>query len=374
MVHIKDGNVCPGLYSYTNNIESAQDRAEKGMNVVLCVGTICTLFFNSEHSRKTFFFIIDNKQQSFFLECNDCDVLEINENHVVQKRYAKIDGDCTIYTSAQCNSNCVMCPISEEQRRKEELEQTDHLLELINYLPPDIEHVTITGGEPFLLKEDLFEILTRLRERVPNAQVLLLTNGRAFADKYYARQFVEKKPQMCTAGIPIHGSNEEKHDAITQARGSFRQTILGIKHLIQLGDEVEVRIVVSKLNQGDISSIAKMIISKIPGIATVKIMGLEMLGNAALNCKDVWIDYNCAMGASEEAVDLLLSHGIDVELYNFPLCAVKRKYWGLYRKSIDPYKIRYLAACDRCNERKNCGGFFLGTIRMVRDIDPIIDR
>ena len=374
IIRIKDVAAPAGLYSYTRNIGNVQDRIEKGLNVILCIGSICTVYCVSDCDTKTASFVMDESQKIFFEECDEYDVFEIDEHHIVQSRYTRKDGDCTIYSSAQCNSNCVMCPISERQRKTEELERIERLIELINYLPSDVEHVTITGGEPFLLKEDLFVILMNLRKQAPNAQVLLLTNGRVFADRNYAQQYVETRPVLCTAGIPIHGSSEEKHDAITQAKGSFCQTVLGIKHLIQLGEKVEVRIVVSKLNQDDILGIAEMMVSVIPGVATVKIMGLEMLGNAALHCEDVWIDYACAMEASEKAVDLLLSHGIDVELYNFPLCVVKTKYWGLYRRSIDPYKIRYLDECDLCTEKKNCGGFFFGTIRMVNGVNPIIKR
>ncbi len=372
IINLKDVDVRQGLYSYTGNIGNVQEQIEKGLNTILCVGNICTMHFKSDYGAKTTSFIINESQKAFFKECDEYDVLEVDENRILKKRYAKKDGDCTIYTSAQCNSNCVMCPIGETQRRTEELEKKEYLLELIRYLPRDVEHVTITGGEPFLLKEDFLEILACLRERCPNTQVLLLTNGRAFANQLYARQYMQKKPLLCTVGIPIHGSNEEKHDAITQAKGSFLQTVLGIKHLIQGGEKVEIRIVVSKLNQDDITEIAKTIISTIPGIASVKIMGLEMLGSAAVHCEDVWIEYDCAMKASEKAIELLLSHGIDVELYNFPLCVVRRKFWGLYRKSIDLYKVRYLDLCEQCDEKSNCGGFFLGTIRMVQNIKPIV--
>lgn len=371
MIRIRDIAVHPGLYSFANDVGRALERLKKGLDVLLLVGDVCTIYSNPEGNVKTTSFVISENDKSFFEECNDYDVVEINVYGLVQKRYSQKDGDCTLYTSAQCNSNCIMCPISEGQRRTEELEEISRLLELIRYLPQDVEHVTITGGEPFLLGNGMFEILSYLKAERPNAQVLLLTNGRVFADKYYAQRYVESRPALCVPGIPIHGSNQRKHDAITRAKGSFEQTILGIKHLIKLGETVEVRIVVSKLNLDDIVGIAEMIVATIPGISSVKMMGLEMLGNAAVHCEDVWIDYMIAMQATERAIDLLLFHGIDVELYNFPLCVVKQKYWGIYRKSIDPYKIRYLKKCDQCDEQKNCGGFFSGTIRMIDDVNPI---
>ena len=37
---------------------------------------------------------------------------------------------------------------------------------------------------------------------------------------------------------------------------------------------------------------------------------------------------------------MLIANGINVGLYNFPLCSVPKAYWGLYKKSISEYKIR----------------------------------
>lgn len=371
IIHTKETEVHPGLYSVTRNIEHVQERIDRGLNVLLDMGDICTLYLSQKEVTRTVSICMDDMQKKKLDQCDDCDIVEINERGIIRIRYAKKEGDCTIYTSAQCNSNCVMCPIGERQRKMEELEEAGTLLDFISYLPSNVEHVTITGGEPFLLEEDIFKILLYLKLNHTDTPVLLLTNGRAFADRKYAYLYAESRPDSCIAGIPIHGSTAQKHDTITQTEGSFQQTIIGVKHLLYLGECVEIRIVVSKLNLDDITGIAKMIVREIPKVASVKIMGLEMLGSAALHCERVWIEHRRAMETSEDAIRILLAHGIDVELYNFPLCVVKRKYWGIYRKSIDPYKVCYLEACEKCGEKKNCGGFFEGTIRMIDKVNPI---
>ena len=50
---------------------------------------------------------------------------------------------------------------------------------------------------------------------------------------------------------------------------------------------------------------------------------------------------------------------------------VDSKYWGLYKKSISGYKVRYLEACKDCNERNSCGGIFAGTVRLVHKVNPL---
>ena len=65
---------------------------------------------------------------------------------------------------------------------------------------------------------------------------------------------------------------------------------------------------------------------------------IKLMGNAAKNMKDVWLPYKDMFEKSEKAIRLLIKHGIDVQLYNFPLCSVKREYWDICSKSISDYK------------------------------------
>ena len=57
---------------------------------------------------------------------------------------------------------------------------------------------------------------------------------------------------------------------------------------------------------------------------------------------------------------------MDVKLYNFPLCAVKKEYWVLCSKSISDYKIEYDDVCSQCKVKEICGGIFDSTKRMAK--------
>lgn len=376
MIRIRNFTGKPGIFSYAMTFESAQKKSEKGLNVILRISSLCIQYIATGHAQeaKITGFNIMEEEQAAFAKYREDDVLEISPYGVIYDRYTSGSDDCTIYISSRCNSNCVMCPISEPERAHDKVSSLMSLLEFTRYIPPSTEHVTITGGEPFLLGTDIFQLLGYLKEHLPGTRFQLLTNGRVFADRDYTRCFVETRPHYTTLGIPIHGSDAERHDAITQSDGSFLQTILGIKHLLRYGERIEIRFVVSKLNADDITGMAQMIIREIPDISSVKIMGLEMLGNAAVHQDQVWIGYREAFAASGKAVDLLMQHGIDVEFYNFPLCMVDRKFWGIYRKSISDYKIRYKGECSYCMEKNNCGGFFAGTIRLVDHVQPILGK
>ena len=55
-----------------------------------------------------------------------------------------------IFVTNKCNSNCIMCPMSEGSRRKNNPEHIEELKAYIRELPKDVEYINVTGGEPTL--------------------------------------------------------------------------------------------------------------------------------------------------------------------------------------------------------------------------------
>lgn len=153
-------------------------------------------------------------------------------------------------------------------------------------------------------------------------------------------------PKNTLYGIPLHSGNKELYDKIVQVEGAFEQVICGIKNLINNGARVEVRIVVSKMNIENLRDEALFIVGNLKGIFCVTFMGLETMGNAVKNYDEVWIDYNIATTYFEKAVDMLVGNGIDVMIYNYPLCCINEKYWLLARRSITEHKVRYFKECQ----------------------------
>ena len=68
-----------------------------------------------------------------------------------------------------------------------------------------------------------------------------------------------------------------------------------------------------------------------------------------------------------------MTHGIDVKLYNFPLCMVDEGYWSIAAKSISEYKIQYPCECEACTVKEICGGFFGSTLHLMKPtVYPIL--
>lgn len=297
---------------------------------------------------------------------HDGDIVTVNHRGSVQQLFDFDEHNATVYITGQCNSNCVMCPCSDYERKNNTGMPDEWMREYIEMLPDDVPHVVVTGGEPTLKTEQFFLVMELLAEKLPKAETLLLTNGRSFASKALLHRFLERCPPFLVAGIPVHGHCAELHDSITRAPGSFQQTLQGIENLLANHVAVELRIVISKLNHEHLSEIADLIISRFPQAYTVNFIGLETMGNCAKNFNQVYIDHRDAWKDIQPAVVKLMHKGIRTQLYNYPLCAVDQGFWAICKKSITPNKVRFPQECGACEASKQCGGFFFSTLAVAK--------
>lgn len=294
----------------------------------------------------------------------DNDIVEMINNRVIRVLHRNDSDDNAILVTNQCNSNCIMCPDPDVIRNTHESPYIEKLIEQVKYTPKDTMHLTITGGEPGILKWDLIKLVSACKEYLNDTEFLLLSNGRVFADKIFTNELKNNIPDNIRIGVPLYADNQKLHDSITRAKGSFKQAILGIKNLIKENIDVEIRIVVIKQNYKYLYDIAKFIVKEIPNTKMVNIMALEMSGNAYKNREKVWVEFEELKKYLNDACVKLISSGIITNLYNFPLCMLDEKLYSIAHRSITDYKVRYKEECEECNAKENCGGFFNTTINV----------
>ena len=304
--------------------------------------------------------------------CNG-DIITIDDKGRIRVLYEFESGDVTIYLTALCNSNCIMCPSFDSERMTENALPDDWMYEFVRLLPAGVNHIVITGGEPTLRTELFFDILYGLADKFPSVDTLILSNGRSFSSKYMVERLLAHCPAYTTIAIPVHHCIPSIHDSITRAPGSFYQTQMGIEHLLAQKVAVEIRVVVSKLNCDHLSEIADYIAIHFKSITVVNFVGLETRGNCAKNFNDLFVPFDTAFSFLKPAILKLVEAGIDVGLYNFPLCWIDEGFRGICKKSITPSKVRYNPECDDCILKSACGGFF-GTTRALAKpvVKPIL--
>ena len=147
--------------------------------------------------------------------------MKVEDKEQNRKEYLK---DVDIFVTNRCNSNCIMCPLSETVRRKSDNGRIEEIFQQIKELPENVEYVNVTGGEPTLVGQAFFEIMDKLKMKFQNSGFQLLTNGRSAADFDFLIQLLPHLPYGIRWAIPLHASNAMLHDQITRTKGSFEQT------------------------------------------------------------------------------------------------------------------------------------------------------
>lgn len=134
------------------------------------------------------------------------DVIELTQKGKVIRLHDGSLSSALVYVTNQCNSNCIMCPDSVKARTRPNHITSEYLMEYISLLPSDLSHVDITGGEPTLLKYQLLPLIQRMTEQAEEAEVLMLSNGRSFADRKYAEKFSAFSNKKFKIEIPVHSA------------------------------------------------------------------------------------------------------------------------------------------------------------------------
>lgn len=278
--------------------------------------------------------------------------------------------DNALFVTAQCNNRCIMCcqpPLQSDDIDK----YFNKNIALIDSAPEDLISIGITGGEPTLLGDRLFSLIERIRNKLPDTEIHLLTNGRAFSNLDYARKLAECSTDKILLGIPLHSDYFADHDAVTQVQGSFNETILGLYNLARFNLCIELRVVLTKANYSRLPNMAEFIYRNLPFMSYISFMGLEYTGYTVKNRNSVWIEPAEYQSELETAVSNLAGWDMNVSVFNLPHCLLKPTLWPHARQSISDWKTIYQSECDRCTKKSDCCGLFGTSKRHVYNIYPI---
>jgi His-Xaa-Ser system radical SAM maturase HxsC len=275
-----------------------------------------------------------------------------------------------LLVTERCNSFCLMC--SQPPLDRDDSHLVNINLEAIRLMQPLPSSLGITGGEPTLLGEDLFRIFAELRTWMPETEIHMLTNGRRFARPDFTQAFVEARHPRLTTCIPLYADNAPDHDYVVQSRGAFDQTIQGLYQLARYEQLIEIRVVLHKLTISRLYELAMFIYRNLPFAAHIALMGLEITGFTRPNLEKLWIDPFDYQQELQATVEALVTRGMNVSIYNHPLCLLPRPLWKFARQSISDWKNIFLKECEVCAAREKCGGFFKSAVhRHSTHLQPI---
>ncbi len=158
----------------------------------------------------------------------------------------------TLEITRKCNHRCTFCyNIAEDKSDNVTFEQIDVVIKkLYNY---GIERVTITGGEPYIVRSQLEYLILELLKK--NFDVCLNTNLTLINDD--CADFLANTighDNIVYSSIP--SVVKEKCDEITQRKGSYDKIITGMKLCREYDIRVGLNMSVSQSNVDDLQYIS----------------------------------------------------------------------------------------------------------------------
>jgi His-Xaa-Ser system radical SAM maturase HxsC len=216
----------------------------------------------------------------------------------------------------RCNNYCLMC--SQPPKDVHDSWILTEIKESLALVDPATPALTFTGGETLSDWVEFIDVLKECHRQLPTTAVQVLTNGRAFANSRIVDAWRNIGHPNLMAAIPVYASADSVHDYVVQAKGAFDETILGILKLKDRGQRVEIRVVLHAVTAPIIAETCRWIARNLPFVDHVALMGLENTGFAIANDALLWIDPVDYREALAEAVDHLVSAGVNVSVYRAP--------------------------------------------------------
>lgn len=299
------------------------------------------------------------------------DIVLLNPNGSVFTLFRKKSPHNSLFITDRCNSNCLMC--SQPPRNTDDLDYYFEInTQLIKMIPPSTQELGITGGEPTLLGSRFTNLLQMITENLPDTNIHVLTNGRSFAWKNIPLELSKVKNSKIVFGIPLYSDCYYQHDYVVQAKGAFKQTILGFHNMARFGLRIELRVVLHQQTYKRLPELAKFIYKNLPFVEHIAFMGLEYTGYTPKNSELLWMEPSEYSEQLEEATFYLDEMGMNVSIYNLQLCLLKPTLWKFARNSISDWKREYLDECNKCKLLKECGGVFATSKKHSNEIKAIL--
>jgi His-Xaa-Ser system radical SAM maturase HxsC len=292
-----------------------------------------------------------------FAELGEGDVLGIHpQSGRVRLLYRRSSRHNFFLLTERCNNYCLMC--SQPPKKVDDGWLIDEIAETLPLVDPTTPALTFTGGEPLTEWRRFMGVLELARDLLPHTAIHVLTNGRAFASPEVTHAWTAIRHPKLSAGIPIYAAVDHIHDYVVQAKGAFDQTVLGVLRLKDRGQRVEIRVVLHAITAPRLRETCSWIARNLPFVDHVALMGMEHTGFAIANDDTLWIDPLDYQEQLKAGVDMLAAAGVNVSVYNLPLCVLDPSIRPFSVQSISDWKNAYVEECEGCSARHDCAGFF----------------
>jgi len=216
----------------------------------------------------------------------------------------------------KCINDCKFCVVADKRIFGDK--STDEIKkELWESFNEGKREVVFTGGE-CTIRKDIFEIVS-FAKKLGYINIQIQSNGRMFSSLDFAKKMVQAG--MTEFSPALHGHTPSIHDYLTQRKGSWRQTVLGIYNVRRLGIRVITNTVICKQNYKYLPSLASLLVKL--KVNQYQFAFVHILGNARKNYKEIVPRISEVVPYVKKGLEVGIRAGISVMVEAIPFCLLK---------------------------------------------------
>jgi len=306
------------------------------------------------------------------LQCGDVIVAD-PERSEARVSFRESDMHHSLFLTNRCNSFCLMC--SQPPSKNADPWILEQALETVRHIRHSPVSLGLTGGEPLLLGAGLRRVIDAIGHKHPSTRVEVLTNGRLFCNAETSEAVLGGLQSPVYWMIPLYGHADFVHDFVVQSRGAFEETLQGILALQDLGQPIQLRIVLVTPVLAVLKELCSFIGRNLPFVNEVALMACEPIGFALANRDQCEVNLRDWGDTLVDAARILDRYSVEYLFMNAPLCGLPRSLWPKAHRSISDWKNAFVAECEPCVVKERCAGLFAWHEKGWRPtrIRPIVD-
>ncbi|MBK8593374.1 MAG: radical SAM protein [Sandaracinaceae bacterium] len=266
-----------------------------------------------------------------------------------------------------CNERCVFCNVPVEDFRPVTPSLAALAAELDAFIASGEQTLTISGGEPTLLRERLLDVVARARAAgVPFVE--LQTNA-VLLDDDYAQALA--RAGVTSAFVSFLSHVPALHDGLAGLEGAYADCLRGMDALLDAGIAVTLNPVTAHVTQELVADYVAFVAQRLPRVRAISLSAVQPHGRAKDN-PDLLPDYRVLKGQVVLAQERANANGIRLlnPYCGLPLCvgweeSAERSVEAveaLEQRSQQAFGVdnrqnkRHGEPCRGCALRTRCGG------------------
>ena len=269
-----------------------------------------------------------------------------------------------------CNEKCPFCNVPAEDYRQRTPPQAEIDRQLQTFIDQRAGTLTVSGGEPTLLRKRLLQLVRRARAGgIPLVEIQ--TNA-VLIDADYAAELAEAG--VTSAFVSLLSHRADDHDVLAGLEGAFPRCLRGIDALLDHGIRVALNPVLARRTQAHFADFVSFVADRLPRVTSISVSAVQPHGRAGRgdNPAELLPDYSVL--AEQLPLARQRARAAGIELLNpycgLPLCIGWREDPD---RSVEAFEAqtggwrptpgvenrgdkRHGEPCRACAWRTRCGG------------------